>query len=296
VAPAASSTTSPSLLVVPELGGLDAASWTQVATAASAAATRLDILTLLDPSQQLLAPVAGLSPRQQKVDPVATQQVVAALTGQADALRAALDSPQHAVLYAGPLVSADGGQMVPTAAVMAGVIATSDSREGIWNAPAGAAYPLDGWTPQLVVDNDQQGGLNVAGVNAARVFPTMGTLMWGARTLSKDAELQYVPVARTFWWIQRSLQAMVDQAVFAPNTSSTWAALAEGADTFLQGVWSQGGLTGTTATDAYSVTMGLGSTMSAQDILDGYMRMEVQVDMVHPAQYLEMDLTARTSA
>ena len=57
---------------------------------------------------------------------------------------------------------------------------------------------------------------------------------------------------------------------------------------FLQGLWSQGGLLGSTAAEAFSVECGLGSTMTGQDILDGYMIVQVTVQMIRPAEFIEL--------
>jgi phage tail sheath protein FI len=57
---------------------------------------------------------------------------------------------------------------------------------------------------------------------------------------------------------------------------------------FLQSVWTQGGLMGAKASDAFTVQCGLGTTMTGQDILDGYMIVQVTLQMIHPAEFIEV--------
>ncbi len=55
---------------------------------------------------------------------------------------------------------------------------------------------------------------------------------------------------------------------------------------FLNGIWKQGGLQGATASSAYSVECGLGTTMTSDDILNGFMNVTVKVAVVHPAEFI----------
>ncbi|MCG8326058.1 MAG: hypothetical protein MI974_00175 [Chitinophagales bacterium] len=55
---------------------------------------------------------------------------------------------------------------------------------------------------------------------------------------------------------------------------------------FLTNVWSQGALVGQSPVEAFSVAMGLGETMTANDILDGYMRITVKVAIIRPAEFI----------
>ena len=50
----------------------------------------------------------------------------------------------------------------------------------------------------------------------------------------------------------------------------------------------EGGLKGATANEAYSVDCGLGTTMSAHDVLEGYMVVRVLVQLIRPAEFIEL--------
>jgi phage tail sheath protein FI len=45
---------------------------------------------------------------------------------------------------------------------------------------------------------------------------------------------------------------------------------------------------GASPNEAYSVRCGLGSTMTADDILNGYMIVHIVLQMVHPAEFIEL--------
>ena len=55
---------------------------------------------------------------------------------------------------------------------------------------------------------------------------------------------------------------------------------------FLFNLWTEGALQGAKATDAYHVAVGLGKTMTPQDILNGIMRVQVKLAIVHPAEFI----------
>ncbi len=43
---------------------------------------------------------------------------------------------------------------------------------------------------------------------------------------------------------------------------------------------------GASAADAYSVECGLGATMTADDIINGFMNVTVKVSLIHPAEFI----------
>jgi phage tail sheath protein FI len=55
---------------------------------------------------------------------------------------------------------------------------------------------------------------------------------------------------------------------------------------FLTNIWKEGALQGAKATDAFSVAIGLGTTMTAQDILDGVMKISVKIAITHPGEFI----------
>jgi len=146
--------------------------------------------------------------------------------------------------------------------------------------------------PVVKITNDQQEGLNVdptggKSVNAIRAFTGKGTLVWGARTLAgNDNEWRYVPVRRLFSMIEESSRKSTAFAVFEPNDLTTWLKVKGMIESFLYGLWEQGALAGSTPDAAYFVNVGLGKTMTAQDVLEGRMIVEIGAAAVRPAEFI----------
>ena len=181
--------------------------------------------------------------------------------------------------------------VLPPSAAIAGVYARVDRDRGVWKAPANVS--MNGViAPTMKITNDVQDGLNVdatAGksINAIRAFAGKGILVWGARTLAgNDNEWRYVPVRRLFVMIEESVQKSTAFAVFEPNDASTWLKVKGMIESYLYGLWERGALQGSTPDQAYFVNVGLGNTMTAQDILEGRMIVEIGIAAVRPAEFI----------
>jgi phage tail sheath protein FI len=142
-----------------------------------------------------------------------------------------------------------------------------------------------------MTDADQE-GLNVdptAGksINAIRDFTGKGTLVWGARTLAgNDNEWRYVPVRRFFNMVEESVKKSTYWAVFEPNDANTWVKVRGMIENYLTQKWREGALAGATPKEAFFVRCGLGTTMSAVDILEGRMNVEIGMAVVRPAEFI----------
>ncbi len=86
--------------------------------------------------------------------------------------------------------------------------------------------------------------------------------------------------------IEQSCKLAAQAYVFQPNDANTWAAIKSSISAFLSGIWKEGGLQGATAAEAFQVAVGLGSTMTAEDILNGCLRVMIKVAVVHPAEFI----------
>ncbi|HPS12550.1 MAG TPA: phage tail sheath C-terminal domain-containing protein [Prolixibacteraceae bacterium] len=180
---------------------------------------------------------------------------------------------------------------LPPSAAMAGVYARVDKDRGVWKAPAnvGLNYVTK---PSVKITHEMQEGLNVdstAGksINAIRAFTGKGTLVWGARTLAgNDNEWRYIPVRRFFNMVEESVKKATSQYVFEPNDANTWIKVRAMIENFLTLQWRAGALAGAKQDEAFYVRVGLGQTMTAQDILNGYMHVEIGMAVVRPAEFI----------
>lgn len=180
---------------------------------------------------------------------------------------------------------------LPPSSAIAGVYARVDKDRGVWKAPANVSlnYVIK---PTVKITNTIQDNLNidtVAGksINAIRTFTGKGTLVWGSRTLAgNDSEWRYVPVRRFFNMAEESIKKASEQFVFEPNDANTWIRVRAMIENFLILQWRAGALAGAKPEQAFYVRIGLGQTMSAMDILDGKMIIEIGMAVVRPAEFI----------
>ena len=181
--------------------------------------------------------------------------------------------------------------MAPSAAI-AGIYARVDNNEGVWKAPANVG--VNGVvSPTVNLTNDEQEDLNVPlngkAINAIRYFVGDGIKVWGARTLDGNSlDWRYVNVRRTMIMLEESIKQASKAYVFDANTSTTWLTMKNMIGNFLYGIWKRGGLAGSVPEDAYEVHVGLGDTMTPEDILEGILRVTVKVALIRPAEFIEL--------
>jgi phage tail sheath protein FI len=124
-------------------------------------------------------------------------------------------------------------------------------------------------------------------INAIRAFTGKGTLVWGARTLAgNDNEWRYVSVRRFFNMVEESVKKASGQFVFEPNDANTWVKVRAMIENFLTLQWRAGALAGIKAEHAFFVRVGLNQTMTAEDVLAGFMIVEIGMAVVRPAEFI----------
>jgi phage tail sheath protein FI len=181
---------------------------------------------------------------------------------------------------------------LPASAAMAGVMTFTDNARGVWTAPANIALAsVDG--PALTISDDEQADLNTPldgkAINIIRELIGRGPVVWGARTLDGNSnDYRFVQVRRTLIYIEQSVKAALNSFVVAPNDGKTWVSVTAMVSNFLHDLWAKGGLMGATSKEACSVDCGLGTTMTGRDVLEGYMIVRVLVQMIHPAEFIEL--------
>jgi len=203
---------------------------------------------------------------------------------------AALSSLEYGAVYFPRIqVTASDGTtpiwMSPGGA-MAGVFALTDDTEGVWCAPANVPVTTATALAYDVTD-DVQGTYGLT-LNPIRDFPGLGILVWGTRTLAGEFsnDYRYVPVRRTVSFIESSIDAALHWAVFQPNDEELWGQISTMLEDFLTVLWQEGALQGAAAADAYQVAVGLGETMTAEDVLNNRLIVEVKVAVAHPAEFI----------
>ncbi|ALS61693.1 phage tail sheath family protein [Pandoraea norimbergensis] len=182
--------------------------------------------------------------------------------------------------------------LLPPSAGMAGLYTLVDNTRGVWKAPANVS--LNGVvSPSVSISNADQEDLNAPtngkSVNAIRSFIGEGVMVWGARTLDGNSlDWRYLSVRRTMIMIEESLRLACKAYVFEPNTANTWVTIKSMVRNFLTSVWKRGGLAGASPDDAFQVFVGLGETMTGDDILEGLLKVSVLVAVSRPAEFIEL--------
>lgn len=180
---------------------------------------------------------------------------------------------------------------LPASGGMAGVITMVDNMQGVWKAPANVSMSGVDSLP-IKIDNRAQETLNVdalsgKSINALRIFPGMGVMVWGVRTLDGNSlDWRYINVRRTMICIDQSCKNACKSFVFEPNDANTWVRITSMIENFLNSLWRQGGLIGAVPKDAYFVGCGLGTTMTTNDILDGRLIVNIGVAVTRPAEFI----------
>ena len=180
--------------------------------------------------------------------------------------------------------------MPPSGAVV-GVYAATDRTRGVWKAPANISL-ANVISPSVIFSKTELENLNVDAVagksiNAIRSFLGKGTLIYGARTLAgNDNEWRYISVRRFFNMVEESTKNATEAFVFEPNDANTWVKVQAMIENFLSTLWRQGALQGMKPEHAFYVAVGLGKTMTALDILEGRMIIEIGMAAVRPAEFI----------
>jgi uncharacterized protein len=180
-------------------------------------------------------------------------------------------------------------RFVPPSGHMAGVWARNDDTRGVHKAPANEV--IRGVTSlQTQITKTEQELLNPLGINCIRSFPGRGIRVWGARTLSSDAEWRYLNVRRLFNYLEESILQGTQWAVFEPNDAALWARIRRTITAFLTNEWRKGALFGANPEQAFFVKCD-GETNPAESIDVGQVVCQVGVAPVKPAEFVIFQLS-----
>jgi len=201
---------------------------------------------------------------------------------------AGYDSKYGAVYYpwikiANPLGNGEA-VLVPPCGHIAGIYGRSDTERGVHKAPANeivrGALGLENQ-----ITKSEQDSLNPEGINCIRTFPGRGVRVWGARTLSSDAQWRYINVRRLFNFIEESIERGTQWIVFEPNDMDLWQRIKRDITAFLTRVWRDGALFGATPAEAFYVKCD--EELNTVEVRDaGQVIIEIGLAPVKPAEFV----------
>lgn len=179
----------------------------------------------------------------------------------------------------------------PSGAVM-GVYARTDAARGVHKAPANETVACTGLS--INYTKGEQDILNPKGINLIRALPGQGIRIWGARTASSNASFKYVNIRRLFIYVEESIKANTSWVVFEPNDETLWSRVKTSISSFLETMWRNGMLAGSSAAEAFFVEIGP-TTMSQDDIQNGRLICNIGIAPVRPAEFVIFRVTQNTA-
>ncbi len=136
------------------------------------------------------------------------------------------------------------------------------------------------------MNDEQQGVLNLNGINVLRVFPDSARpVVWGARTTSTETAWQYVSTRRLLLFIEESLEEGLRWAVFEPNNMHLWQKVRRTIIDFLTRVWRSGALFGAAPEEAFYVRVDETNNPDSERQL-GRLHIEIGVRVTYPAEFI----------
>jgi phage tail sheath protein FI len=187
------------------------------------------------------------------------------------------------ILARNPLTGRD--ELWPPSGHITGVYARTDAQRGVHKAPANTNIRGTLGLERLLT-NEEQGPLNLMGINVLRVFPEQAQpLVWGARTTATDRNWQYVNTRRLFLFLEESIEEGIRWAVFEPNNLQLWQKLKRTITEFLTRVWRDGALFGATPKEAFYVRIDEALNPPSTQAL-GRLYIEIGVRPAYPAEFI----------
>ncbi|MDD3253079.1 MAG: phage tail sheath subtilisin-like domain-containing protein [Lachnospiraceae bacterium] len=181
----------------------------------------------------------------------------------------------------------------PPSASVAGVYARVDCSRGVHKAPANEVLRQ---CVGLSVDYNEgtQSTVSPKGINLIRSLPGQGIRVWGARTMSSDSPWKYINVRRLLIYVKESIRAATSWVSFEPNDANLWARADRTIRMFLDTLWRNGALAGSSADEAFFINIGP-STMTQDDILNGRLICEIGIAPIRPAEFEMFQITHNTN-
>ncbi|HVL99047.1 MAG TPA: phage tail sheath subtilisin-like domain-containing protein [Egibacteraceae bacterium] len=173
---------------------------------------------------------------------------------------------------------------VPPSGAMAGIWGRNDDTRGVHKAPANEVV-RGAIALETQITKNEHDLLNPEGINCIRAFPGRGIRVWGARTLSSDAEWRYLNVRRLFNYLEESILSGTQWVVFEPNDHALWAKIRRTISAFLVNEWRKGALFGQNPDQAFYVKCD-DETNPAESIDAGMVLCEIGVAPVKPAEFV----------
>jgi hypothetical protein len=202
-------------------------------------------------------------------------------------------------LYISDPVGRSSGSLrkIGPAGAVAGLYLDTDATSGPFKAPAGLTASIDGAVAlEKAFTSTELDTMNSSAtpVNPIRQLPGAGLSVMGARTLKQDGTAnKYVNMRRSLIYVKQSLQNLTQFALFENNDEQLWSRINTTLTTFLNEYRNQGGLRGTTPSEAFFIKIDSENNTQAT-IASGEVHIEVGVALQYPAEFVVINLSQKT--
>jgi len=149
----------------------------------------------------------------------------------------------------------------------------------------------------VTLANAELSQLNSLGINCLRFIPSLGHMVWGARTMQGDnrsaSEWKYLSVRRTALFIEESLHRGLRWVAFERNDETLWSAIRVSIESFMNELYRSGAFRGLSSRQAFFVKCDR-ETTTQSDIDRGRVNLVVGFAPHRPAEFVIV--TIRKSA
>jgi phage tail sheath protein FI len=173
----------------------------------------------------------------------------------------------------------------PPCGFVAGLMAETDTKVGVWKAPMGILRGVKG--AAVALTQAQSDSLNQQGINTV-----METRVTSAGTLDKNSvDWNRITARRLAFLIENSVQAGTAWVAQEPNNAALWEQINTSVESFLTSLFAQGALAGQTVDEAFRVECGLGSTMTGDNLLNGNVNLTIMYAPAKPSVFEVLTFT-----
>lgn len=184
-------------------------------------------------------------------------------------------------------------KLVPPGGAVVGRYMATDAARGVFKAPAGVAdgqlTGVLGLDAVAKLKNPVLDRLNNANINAIKLQPNQGYVIFGARTQKRDYITRYVSARRTLISARADLIQALSFVPFENNDSFLWAGMESAADKVLRGLHAAGGLKGSSPEAAYFVKCD-GDNNTLATVQAGEVHIEVGLALQRPAEFVVLTI------
>lgn len=178
---------------------------------------------------------------------------------------------------------------------LAGIYARTDQTRNVGKAPGGTvdgalSYLLD---LEMTPTQGERDFVYPNKINPLISSPATGLAVWGVRTIAQESEWRYINARRLFMFVEKSIYNATFWIVFENNGPALWARIKSQVSSFLNGLFSDGLLAGSSPSQAFFVIVD--ETNNTPETIDaGQVIIDVGIAPNKPAEFVRFRFTQKS--